>query len=186
MRTITIAVAAALALLAACSPGTPSSPGATKPEAAKPEPAKPAPPEATPMKNQYPVTLTEDEWKKKLTAEQYYVCRQKGTERPHGKMYEEIEKQGKGTYVCTACDNPLFKSETKYKSGTGWPSFFAPLEGKSVGTHADADGSGRDEVVCSRCGAHLGHVFPDGPRPTGLRYCMNGVSLKFVEEKKDK
>ena len=130
--------------------------------------------------------MTEEEWRKKLTPDQFHVCREKGTERPFGKAYEEVEKQGKGTYACSACGNPLFGSQTKFHSGTGWPSFWAPLEKKSVDEHEDADGSGRVEVVCSQCASHLGHVFPDGPRPTRLRYCMNAVSLKFIEEQKDK
>jgi peptide-methionine (R)-S-oxide reductase len=130
------------------------------------------------------MTMSDEEWKKKLTAEQYYVLRQKGTERPGGALYEEIEHQGKGTYICAACGQVLFKSDTKFHSGSGWPSFYAPAEkGKVDQTRDLTHGMDRVEVTCSGCGGHLGHVFTDGPEPTGLRYCINGVCLKFSEEK---
>ena len=173
----TIPIAAALALLAACSPEAKGPPAPA---------AKPAPPaEAAPAPaKKYAVALTDEEWKKKLTPDQYYVCRKKGTERPGGELYKEIEKQGKGTYACVACGHPLFSSDTKFHSGTGWPSFYATLGDANVDKHRDlSHGDDRTEVLCNNCGAHLGHVFDDGPRPTGLRYCINGVSLKFVEGK---
>ena len=126
----------------------------------------------------FEVTKTEDEWKKLLTPEQFQVLRKHGTERagtsPLDKKYEL------GTYDCAACDLPVYASETKFDSGTGWPSFYKPLD-NAIGTSVDKSFfSTRTEVHCRRCGGHLGHVFEDGPKPTGLRYCMNGVAMKFV------
>ena len=121
---------------------------------------------------------TNAEWKKELTTEQYHVLREKGTERAFtGKDWDNHQK---GTYYCAACHQELFASETKFESGTGWPSFYQPIKATAVSVGADHSyGMERDEVVCSRCGGHLGHVFDDGPKPTGLRYCMNSVSMKF-------
>ena len=182
MKTMTLA--AALALLSACSPKPAPQMAAPKPDASKPESAKVPAPEAPAVKK-YPVSMSDEEWRQKLTPEQYKVCRMKGTEPRFSKGYEETEKQGKGSYACSACGQTLFSSETKFHSGTGWPSFYAPSTGKSVEKiHDTSHGMNRVEAVCSNCGAHLGHVFDDGPRPTGQRYCMNSVSLKFVEEKK--
>jgi peptide-methionine (R)-S-oxide reductase len=133
--------------------------------------------------NQEKVELTEEDWKKALTPEQYYIARQKGTERPWTSKFEKFEE--KGTYYCAACGNTLFQSNTKFDSGCGWPSFFEPVNKKSlIYTPDNTLGMQRTEVQCGRCKAHLGHVFEDGPPPTGLRYCINGVILGF-EKKKD-
>ena len=122
--------------------------------------------------------LSEDEWRKRLTPEQFHVLRKEGTERP-GSSPLNGEKR-KGTYVCAGCDLALFSSETKYESGTGWPSFYAPLPGR-LGTRTDFKLIyPRTEYHCIRCEGHQGHVFDDGPQPTGKRYCNNGVALKFV------
>jgi peptide-methionine (R)-S-oxide reductase len=122
---------------------------------------------------------TDDEWRVSLTPEQFHVLREHGTERA-GTSPLNYEKRS-GTFSCAGCGTPLFTSDTKFESGTGWPSFFAPIEG-AVATTADRSyGMTRVEVHCAKCGGHLGHVFPDGPRPTGQRYCMNGVALRFDE-----
>lgn len=126
----------------------------------------------------FPVQRSEAEWRAALSPEAFRVLRQHGTERP-GTSPLNAEKRP-GVFACAGCGNPLFDAATKYESGTGWPSFFAPIEG-AVGTRTDRSFfMTRTEVHCARCGGHLGHVFPDGPAPTGLRYCMNGVSLAFT------
>ena len=127
------------------------------------------------------VNKTDEEWRQTLTPEQYRVLRRKGTERPFSGEYNKAKE--KGTYVCAAWGNPLFASGTKFDSGTGWPSFWEPLAGDSVSTEEDRSlWMTRTEVLCGRCAGHLGHVFPDGPKPTGLRYCMNSVALKLRPE----
>ncbi|WP_343609015.1 peptide-methionine (R)-S-oxide reductase MsrB [Novosphingobium sp.] len=125
----------------------------------------------------YPIHFTDAEWKKRLTAQQFAVLRQQSTEYPYTSPL--LKEHRKGTFLCAADGNALFSSDTKFESGTGWPSFWKPLPG-AVGTSTDHElGYARTEVHCSKCGGHLGHVFDDGPRPTGLRYCMNGVAMTF-------
>jgi len=126
----------------------------------------------------FPVVFTDMEWRARLTPEQYAVMRAHGTERP-GSCALNHEKRP-GTFHCAGCDQPLFRSGEKFDSGTGWPSFYDPLPGALGSTVDRSYGMVRSEVHCSRCGSHLGHVFPDGPPPTGLRYCINGVALNFV------
>jgi peptide-methionine (R)-S-oxide reductase len=128
------------------------------------------------------VNLSEDEWKKILPEEVYYIARMRGTERPGTSIFEHSKE--KGTYYCAACGNALFKSDTKFESGCGWPSFYEPISKESIiYTPDNSHGMVRTEVQCGRCKAHLGHVFDDGPPPTGLRYCINGVVLDFAKAK---
>ncbi|HEX5654963.1 MAG TPA: peptide-methionine (R)-S-oxide reductase MsrB [Chitinophagaceae bacterium] len=128
------------------------------------------------------VALSEEEWKKILPQDVYYIARQKGTERPWTSKFEKFNE--KGTYYCAACGNALFQSDTKFESGCGWPSFYQPISKSSIIYTPDhTHGMERTEVQCGRCKAHLGHVFEDGPPPTGLRYCINGVILDFAKAK---
>lgn len=130
------------------------------------------------------VNLSEEEWKKILPQDLYYIARQKGTERPWTSKFEDFKEIG--TYHCAACGNALFRSDTKFDSGCGWPSFYEPIsKGSVIYTPDNSHGMKRTEVTCGRCKAHLGHVFEDGPPPTGLRYCINGVILDF-DKKKEK
>jgi peptide-methionine (R)-S-oxide reductase len=130
----------------------------------------------------FPIKLSEEEWKQKLDDEQYRVLRQKGTERPFTGTYDLHFKDGE--YLCAGCGNVLFKSGSKFDSGCGWPAFYQQAEKGKVVEHVDRSfGMTRTEVLCGNCGGHLGHVFPDGPRPTGMRYCINSASLTFEPEK---
>jgi len=133
------------------------------------------------MKKKYPVEKSPEEWKKSLDPMQYTVLREKGTERAFtGKYWDNHEA---GTYLCAGCGEALFESDTKFDSGCGWPSFYAPKDGEGIDEETDTTfGMKRTEVMCSKCGGHLGHVFDDGPKPTGLRYCINSASIDFKKK----
>jgi peptide-methionine (R)-S-oxide reductase len=136
-------------------------------------------------KSGYEVNKSDDEWKQILTPVEFQILREKGTE--YAFTGEYFNHKEKGTYVCAGCGNELFTSESKYDSGCGWPSFYEPLSEEKVGEFEDrSHGMVRTEIVCNKCGGHLGHVFPDGPKPTGLRYCVNSASLDFNKEENKK
>ena len=125
--------------------------------------------------------LSKQEWRERLTDEQFNVCREKGTEQAFTGKYHDCKESG--VYQCVCCGEPLFNSDSKFNSGTGWPSFWQPIDDKAVESEVDSShGMRREEVHCRKCGSHLGHVFPDGPQPTGLRYCINSVSLLLDKE----
>ncbi len=129
------------------------------------------------------IEKTEEQWRKELSPEQFQILRQKGTERAFTGEYNNFKDEG--VFTCAGCGTPLFESATKYNSGSGWPSFFQPLGPAAVDEHSDrSHGMVRTEVTCANCGGHLGHLFPDGPRPTGQRYCINSASLNFQGKKK--
>ena len=135
--------------------------------------------------SEFEINKTESEWRQILTPEQFNVLRKEGTERAGTSILDK--EYGKGTFACAGCDLPLFVSDTKFNSGTGWPSFYAPTDEAAIATTADGGFfMKRTEVHCADCEAHLGHVFPDGPKPTGLRYCINGVSLAFNPAEEEK
>ena len=131
-----------------------------------------------PKAEQFKIQKSEKEWKQELSNEEYYILRQAGTEKPFSSELNNIKEPG--TFVCAACENPLYKTKHKFESGTGWPSFDRPIDGGIFYSTDNKLGYTRNEVLCAKCGGHLGHVFNDGPPPTGLRYCMNSAALRFI------
>ncbi|GGZ52160.1 peptide-methionine (R)-S-oxide reductase MsrB [Mesonia mobilis] len=136
-----------------------------------------------PKAEQFEIQKTEAEWKKELSSEEYYILRQAGTEKPHSSKLNNIKEPG--TFVCAACENPLYKTKHKFESGTGWPSFDRPIDGGIFYSTDNKLGYTRNEVLCAKCGGHLGHIFNDGPKETtGKRFCMNGDAMDFIPETK--
>ena len=169
-------------LNSACSQKHDVAAASSRPTRAVAGTAYPKPQPVTGKSDEFPVRHTEAEWKKLLTPDQFYILREQGTERPFTGKYHD--NHASGTYYCAADHNLLFTSDTKFESGTGWPSFFAPAAVGSVKVASDNSmGMSRDEVVCAKCGGHLGHVFNDGPQPTGQRFCMDGNALVFEQKK---
>ena len=171
-----------LSLNSACSQKHDVAAASTRPARAAAGPAYPKPQPVTGKPDEFAVRHTDAEWKKLLTPDQYYILREQGTERAFTGKYHD--NHAAGTYSCAADHTLLFTSDTKFESGTGWPSFFAPAAATSVKVASDNSfGMSRDEIVCAKCGGHLGHVFNDGPQPTGQRYCMDGNALVFEKKK---
>jgi peptide-methionine (R)-S-oxide reductase len=181
MRLAPLVIAAVALFLAGCG-DTSSTPSATAAPVAAPVPANQAK-EIPPVGDK--LVLSDEEWQKRLTPEQYQVLRRHGTERAFCGGYTATKTHGPGTYHCSGCGAPLFTADTKFESGTGWPSFFQPLPGRVDSQVDNAFGMVRTEIHCARCGGHLGHQFDDGPAPTGQRYCINAVSLAFAPAVKD-
>lgn len=187
MRTPLLAFVLALTLTAACSQSADREATTGLPPAATPTKAGaankyPVPLPVTGKADEFPIRKTAAEWKKTLTAEQYHILREQGTERPYANPY--WDNHAKGNYYCAADHNLLFSSATKFESGTGWPSFWAPAAGSSLKIASDRSlGMSRDEIVCAKCGGHLGHVFDDGPEPTSLRYCLDSYGMVFEQTK---
>lgn len=181
LKIAALLAAASAAAIGAFSSMNGNSPTATAAVQAKPGASAPLP---KPDKNGK-VILTDTQWRRLLTPAQYNVLRREGTEAPYSHPYSDLHD--KGTFACAGCGLTLFNSETKFESGTGWPSFYQPVQSAAVRNVVDRSmGTVRTEVRCSRCDGHLGHVFDDGPKPTGLRYCMNGVAMKFIPVPKAK
>ena len=180
--TLLFLVVSALTLNVACSQKQPVAVALATPKGQTAAPGTfPKPAAATGKPNEYPVSKTDAEWRKQLTPAQYYILREQGTERPFANKY--FDNHAAGTYYCAADHNLLFTSERKFESGTGWPSFWAPATNASVKVKSDESfGMSRDEIVCAKCGGHLGHLFTDGPKPTGERYCMDSDAMVFEKK----
>ncbi|MEO7660539.1 MAG: peptide-methionine (R)-S-oxide reductase MsrB [Pyrinomonadaceae bacterium] len=176
-------VAVIVGYAASCTSATPSQPADVAIVSASPEfPAATTGNVSDDVFNGEKIVKSDDEWRKILTPEQFHILREEGTERSYTGEYNDNHEDG--DYYCAACHLKLFSSKTKFESGTGWPSFYQPINAKNVTEKTDnAFGVTRTEIECSRCGSHLGHVFDDGPKPTGLRYCMNSLALKFEKAK---